>query len=104
MNGDLISRSVLINRLRGNVLIDVAPELEKAIKDQPISYDLDKVIEHAIVLTANHRHNFCGTVQVEHCVQYEDCECCMADAIIKIVKRGGVENGVDRSIKKYIRK
>lgn len=35
MSNDLISRSALLDRLRGNVLIDVTPKLEKAIQEQP---------------------------------------------------------------------
>ena len=35
INNDLISRSALLDRLRGNVLIDVTSELEKAIQEQP---------------------------------------------------------------------
>lgn len=35
MSNDLISRSALLDRLRGNVLIDVTSELEKAIQEQP---------------------------------------------------------------------
>lgn len=44
MSNDLISRSVLIQSLRSNVLIDVTPNLEKAIDEQPTAYDVDKVV------------------------------------------------------------
>lgn len=45
MSNDLISRSALMQSLRGNVLVDVTPHLEEAIKEQPAAYDVDKVIE-----------------------------------------------------------
>lgn len=45
MNNDLINRSELMNRLRGNVLVDVTPELEKEIQEFPTAYDVDKVAE-----------------------------------------------------------
>lgn len=91
----LIDADELINRIKENPFVSVTPALIQNIKDIPTAYDSDKVIrqiEDAIVPTANHRHNFCGTVSVEHCVQYEDCECCMAVAIIKIIKKGGKDD------------
>lgn len=42
MSNDLISRSALIQSLRGNVLVDVTPHLEEAIEEQPVAYDVDK--------------------------------------------------------------
>lgn len=45
MSNDLISRSELLNRLRGNVLVEVTPELEKEIQEFPTAYDVDKVAE-----------------------------------------------------------
>lgn len=35
MSNNMISRSALLDRLRGNVLIDVTSELEKEIQNQP---------------------------------------------------------------------
>lgn len=45
MSNDLISRSVLLDSLRGNVLVDVTPHLEEAIAEQPTAYDADKIVE-----------------------------------------------------------
>ena len=45
MINDLISRSVLMQSLRNNILIDVTPNLEQAIAEQPTAYDVDKVVE-----------------------------------------------------------
>ena len=41
----LIDADELMNRLRGNVLIDVTPELEDTIAQQPTAFDKEKVIE-----------------------------------------------------------
>lgn len=94
MSGDLISRSALMQALRDNVLIDVTPNLEQVIAEQPTAHDADKVMEQINDLvkpTAQHRHNFCGTVTDEHCVKYDGCESCMAEQICKVVKSGGIE-------------
>ena len=45
MSNDLISRSVLMQSLRNNVLVDVTPNLEQAVEEQPTAYDVDKVID-----------------------------------------------------------
>lgn len=94
MSNDLISRSALMQSLRGNVLVDVTTNLEQAIEEQPTAYDVDKVVEQINDLvkpTAQYRHNFCGTVTDEHCVKYDGCESCMAEQICKVVKSGGIE-------------
>ena len=41
----LIDADRLMDNLRGNILIDVTPELEKAIEQQPTAFDKEKVIE-----------------------------------------------------------
>ena len=41
----LIDADRLIDNLRGNVLIDVTPELEDTIAQQPTAFDKEKVIE-----------------------------------------------------------
>ena len=41
----LIDADRLIDRLRGNVLIDVTPEPEDTIAQQPTAFDKEKVIE-----------------------------------------------------------
>lgn len=45
MGNDLISRGVLMQSLRNNVLVDVTPNLEQAVAEQPTAYDVDKVME-----------------------------------------------------------
>lgn len=45
MSNDLISRSALMQSLRNNVLVDVTSNLEQAIEEQPVAYDVDKVVE-----------------------------------------------------------
>ncbi len=44
MSDDLISRSALMQSLRNNVLVDVTPNLERAIEEQPVAYDVDKAV------------------------------------------------------------
>ena len=41
----LLDVDKLLSALRGNVLVDVTSELEKAISEQPTAYDVDKVVE-----------------------------------------------------------
>lgn len=43
MNNDLISRRALMQELRGNVLVDVTPELEEAVSNQPSICDIDEI-------------------------------------------------------------
>lgn len=45
MSDDLISRKALLDSLRGNVLVDVTPEIEKTVEEQPTAFDKGKVIE-----------------------------------------------------------
>ena len=40
MRDDLISRTALMQSLRNNVLVDVTPNLEQAIEEQPTAYDV----------------------------------------------------------------
>lgn len=46
MSNDLISRSALMQALRGNALVDVTPNLEQAIAKQPTVYDVNRVVKH----------------------------------------------------------
>lgn len=107
MIGDLISRRSLIIRLKNGSVIPFSKmllndkhkqilEFEDMVKTQPTSYDTEKVIQQindAIMPTPEHRHKFCGTVEPEHCVKYENCEDCMAERMIEIVKSGGIAVG-----------
>lgn len=45
MINDLISRSALMQSLINNVLVDVTPNLEQAIAEQPTADYVDKVVE-----------------------------------------------------------
>ena len=42
MNNDLISRYALMNALRGNVLIDVTPEMEDTVEELPGAYTVEQ--------------------------------------------------------------
>lgn len=94
MSNDLISRSALMQSLRNNVLVDVTPNLEQVIEEQPTAYDVDKVVEqldNLIKPTEQYRHSFCGTVTDEHCTKYNGCEYCITEQILRIIKSGGIE-------------
>ena len=75
----LISRSALMQSLRNNVLVDVTQYLEQAIEEQPIAYNVDKVIaelkESAIV------HAIVGQ-------QYEAADCIDQAAVERAIERG----------------
>lgn len=101
--GDLISRSAMLRHFSDWQMecSAVGSEREynllymaiKGIKNEPSAFDMEKVIQQindAIMPTQEHRHKFCGTVEPEHCVKYENCEDCMAERMIEIVKKGGV--------------
>lgn len=102
MSNDLISRNKLLDEVRdffkGQSAIFQATasgfdeQIEKMIMEQPAAYDLDKVVSQIndeIMETPERRHKFCGTVTNERCVQYENCEDCMAERMIKIIECGG---------------
>ena len=86
MSNDLISRSALMQALRGNVLVDVTSNLEQAVAEQPTAYDLDKVIKdleeyaHSDICYRNH----CRYINADDI----DCENCGALGALEIVKRG----------------
>lgn len=87
---DLISRKELLDRLRGNVLVDVTPELEKAIEDQPTAFDKEKVMEklnncRKIMLSPTSKDCF-----GEECKE-NDCLACVFNKAMEIVRKGGIE-------------
>lgn len=93
--GDLISRKAIVNEISykfglGDSIISNAVQI---IKNHPTAFNVEEVIQQindAIMPTLEHRHKFCGTVEPEHCVKYENCEDCMAERMIEIVEKGGV--------------
>lgn len=101
--GDLIRKSKLLEEIRelfkGQTAIfqttfsPLYEQVEKMIDEQPIAYDTENVIkqiEDEIAETPEHRHAFCWTVTPEHCVSHENCEDCMAERMIEIIKNGGI--------------
>ena len=77
--------------LRNNVLVDVTPNLEQAIEEQPVAYNLDKVVER---LEEYAHSSICKTH--EHGCPYltnygVSCENCGAIGALEIVKSGGIE-------------
>lgn len=85
MSDDLISRKALLNNLRGNVLVDVTSEIEKAIDDQPTVFDKEKVIEKIKTLAAGKVLDF--TVDS----RYEEGYVQATKDIIDIIEKGGIE-------------
>ena len=68
----LIDADRLMDRLRGNVLIDVTPELEETIAQQPTAFDKERVLEE--IRNVLHRYYSIDT----------------ENEIIEIVERGGL--------------
>ena len=91
MSDDLISRKELLDRLRGNVLVDVTPALEDAIENQPAAFDKKKVIEELRELHVNSKtsKNQCEFESTED-FDYMGAEVAYKTAI-EIVKKGGIE-------------
>ena len=82
MSNDLISRSALLDSLRGNVLVDVTPHLEEAIDEQPAAYDVDKVAER-IKSSSTDEDGIVCYVDKKPVITKESA--------IEIVKSGGIE-------------
>ena len=76
----LIDADRLMDNLRGNVLIDVTPELEDTIARQPTAFDKEKVIEQL---------NRCRVYQFQGMLP--DGRVCHFSDIVEIVEKGGIE-------------
>lgn len=76
----LIDADRLMDSLRGNFLIDVTPELEEAIAQQPTDFDKEKVIEEL-------------KGEIELCVTHPlyPGRYIKKDRAIEIVEKGGIE-------------
>lgn len=76
----LIDADRLMDSLRGNVLIDVTPELEEEIAQQPTAFDKEKVIEEL-------------KGEIELCVTHPlyPGRYIKKDRAIEIVEKGGIE-------------
>ena len=57
----LIDADYLMKELIWNVMVDVTPDLEKAIQEAPTAYDVDKVIEQISLLQENAENNDLNT-------------------------------------------
>ncbi len=102
MNDDLISRRELLEELKdfrmsitgstnatAFVIMDQTKKsIMKIIEEQPIAYDVDKVIKSINKIG----QKYCDSVECEN--NCEDCEhSCLMGAIINVIKSGGVTNG-----------
>ena len=74
----LIDADRLMDSLKGNVLIDVTPELEDTIAQQPTAFDKEKVIEQL-----NEAADWHGVYDGEYSIELNDA--------IEIVEKGGIE-------------
>ena len=68
----LIDADKLMDSLKGNVLIDVTPELEDTIAQQPTAFDKEKVIEE---------------LKEEGCIIDDEA----GNRAVEIVEKGGIE-------------
>jgi len=94
MINDLISRSALMQSLRNNVLVDVTPNLEQAIEEQPTAYDVDKVVEQ-LEQQKNQYFRRSDEIKNRFGENFEShrlfSKACSYDNAIQIVKSGGIE-------------
>ena len=68
----LIDADKLMDSLKGNVLIDVTPELEDTIAQQPTAFDKEKVIEE---------------LKEEGCIIDDEA----GNRAVEIIEKGGIE-------------
>lgn len=83
----LIDADELMMRLRCNVLIDVTPELEKEIEQQPTAFNKEKVIEE---LKANMK-SFAGISGQAVTFMFSNGYYNGTKDAIEIVEKGGIE-------------
>lgn len=81
----LIDADKLMDSLKGNVLIDVTPELEDTIARQPTAFDREKVINEIHISSAGMAVNM--NVSSSYAEGYIDA----TKDIIEIVEKGGIE-------------
>lgn len=90
MSNDLISRSALLQALKGNVLVDVTSNLENAIAEQPTAYDLDKVVKDLEEYAHSDICGSCRSCRISDDINNIECENCGALGALEIVKGGGI--------------
>jgi hypothetical protein len=90
MSNDLISRSALLQALKGNVLVDVTSNLENAIEEQPTAYDLDKVVKDLEEYAHSDICGSCRSCRISDDIDNIECENCGALGALEIVKGGGI--------------
>lgn len=83
----LIDADELMMRLRCNVLIDVTPELEKEIEQQPTAFNKEKVIEE---LKAN-MNSFAGISGQAVTFMFSNGYYNGTKDAIEVVEKGGIE-------------
>ena len=108
MNDDLISRKELIKSIEkiqmhitgirsgksilADMLEQYAKAVKKTIKEHPVAYNVDKVVEQleeARQFIA--KNDYCKQINSNEDCNDRDCFLCCADYLIDIVKRGGTD-------------
>ena len=86
---DLISRSSLINKIRG--IVPGSQDVDfiiGLIENQPTAFDTEKVVEQLMII---HDEGYCPSEDSLECVLNNSCSDCYREKIADIVKKGGVE-------------
>ena len=78
----LIDAERLMYSLRGNVLIDVTPELEETIAEQPTAFDKEKVIDE---LKSAENYLYVNGIRITNLKFIHPL------TAIEIVEKGGIE-------------
>lgn len=83
----LIDADELMMRLRCNVLIDVTPELENEVAQQPTAFDKEKVIDKLEKLRVGYFLAIANTGDEKLDCAYENVDNAL-DKVLEIVKKG----------------
>lgn len=89
----LIDADELIDRLRGNILIDVTPKLEQAIEQQPTAFDREEVTQElkSNMESAQLAQSLVGTDLVQ-CGGFSYGYYNGVKDAVKIVEKGGIKH------------
>ncbi len=96
MNGDLISRSALLESLKKSREhhaetsrdLSLLCRCENIVRERPIAYNVDRVVEQLEALQA---YAIDGDCPKDGMCDGGDCEHCHINMALEIVKKGGVE-------------
>ena len=89
----LIDADKLMDSLKGNVLIDVTPELEDTIAQQPTAFDKEKVIEELTIrkkIADERAANYDESGDIQN-METQDSISLSFKSAVEIVEKGGIE-------------